>query len=177
MVQKMKNELYEIIYLKYRNLSRNVAYETIREYDLTEDIAQEVFKILYERMDEMDLTDEDYMRAWIINVTFHKSIDFARKAYRHHEYGFHEDNREERYLIGESPETIMENREEIRRKVEILVRFREEHPLEYELLIRTSIGEESQEALAREKGLTISYLRVKIHRARCQLRKEMEEEE
>lgn len=174
MVQKMKNELYERFYLKYRNLSRSVAYETIRDLDLTEDIAQEVFKVFYEKMEELDLTDEEYMRAWIINVTYHKAVDFTRKAYRHHEYGFHENEGEERFLIGESPERILEYREEIQKRVEVLARFRETHPLEYELLIRITVGEESPESLAREKGITVGNLRVKVHRARNQLKKALE---
>lgn len=174
MIQKMKNKLYERIYLKYRNLSRSIAYETIRDLDLAEDIAQEVFKTFYEKMETMDLTDEEYLRAWIINVTFHKAIDFARKAYRHHEYGFHEDGGEERFLIGESPLHILEYKEEIKLRAEVLAEFREERPLEYELLIRTVVGEEEPEALAREKGITVGNLRVKVHRARLRLQEELQ---
>ena len=126
----MRNELYEIIYLKYRNLSRSIACETIQDLDLAEDIAQEVFKKFYEKMDTLDLTDEEHLRAWIINASYRKAIDFARKAYRHHEFGIHEDGREEHLLIGESPEKILERREEIKEKVKILAEFRKEKPLE-----------------------------------------------
>lgn len=49
LIRKMRNELYEIIYLKYRNLSRSIACETIQDLDLAEDIAQEVFKNFMKR--------------------------------------------------------------------------------------------------------------------------------
>ena len=173
----MRNELYEIIYLKYRNLSRSIACETIQDLDLAEDIAQEVFKKFYEKMDTLDLTDEEHLRAWIINASYRKAIDFARKAYRHHEFGIHEDGREEHLLIGESLEKILERREEIKEKVKILAEFRKEKPLEYELLMKSSTGEEEQEILAREKGITVNNLRVKVHRARTQLQNELKHRE
>lgn len=43
--------------------------------------------------------------------------------------------------------------------------------------MKSSTGEEEQEILAREKGITVNNLRVKVHRARTQLQNELKHRE
>lgn len=66
--QKSGNCVYlEELFNKYFNLVLNIAYGQTKRYDLAEDISQEVFVLLYHKINEFD--HKVYLKSWFYKVT------------------------------------------------------------------------------------------------------------
>ena len=78
----MNDERFREIYQQYYGLVKKTAFSVLKDYDFSEDVAQEVFLLF--SLKEHTLKEE-YYRQWLLVNARRKAIDFCRKAYQVHE--------------------------------------------------------------------------------------------
>ncbi|MCI8814034.1 MAG: sigma-70 family RNA polymerase sigma factor [Lachnospiraceae bacterium] len=158
----MKRESFNRIYEEYHRLVIHVAFDILRDYDLAQDVCQEVFFKFYEKI---EVLDEDKIKGWMLRNAQRKTIDFLRKAYRKREIPVVEEKIEQELVSEYLVETETEScRKEFRNFV--LEELKERNPMWYDLMMRVVMGRESVESVAEEYGITVMNLRVRISRAR-----------
>lgn len=169
----MKIEKFDEVYKKFYKLSLKVAYSVIRDKDLSEDIAQEVFLMMFFKLDEID---EEYAKAWILAYSKRMAVDLCRKSYNRHEIATDQwisnfDNSWER-----NPEEWVIRRELCRRKLDIFIQLRKKNEVWFDLIRRVVVNEENPVSVASDYNMSVAYMRTQISRARHWMRKEFDSE-
>lgn len=73
----MKNRTFEEYYLKYKNLIVKVAMEKLGDYQVSQEICQQVFMAYYTNMERVE---PELVKAWLIRCANHSVIDYIRKT-------------------------------------------------------------------------------------------------
>lgn len=158
----MKKESFGRVYDEYHKLVLHVAFDILRDYDLAEDVCQEVFIKLYEKIDNLD---EDRVKGWLLRCGQRKAIDFVRRAYRKKEVSESSEKAEQDLVV----EYLLEvEKESDRRQFRnfVLEELERKNQVWYELIVRVVMGNESAKAVAQEYGMTLVSMRMRISRAR-----------
>ncbi|MBS1796551.1 MAG: sigma-70 family RNA polymerase sigma factor [Acidobacteria bacterium] len=71
---------WERIVVKYQNLLFSIPRRAGLEKDLAADVLQEVFTTLFEKLDTLE--KPEYLRAWLITTTRHKTIHLVQREAR-----------------------------------------------------------------------------------------------
>lgn len=162
----MRRELFDQVYEDYNKLVLHIAFDGLQDYDLAQDVCQEVFCKLHEKIDGLD---EELIKKWIVKNAYRKTIDFQRKAYRKNEVS---GEFEEEMMQGAVQEMTVEYvvQDDERRRKEfrdfLFERLKEKNPVWYDLMIRVVIGNESTKVVAEDHDITVVNLRMKLSRAR-----------
>lgn len=167
----MNLEDYMEIYQKYFKFARKVAYDVLGDYDLSGDIAQELFIDMFEKK---EILDAEKIKYWIVLNANRRAIDVLRKPYqRLEEWG----NGEivSPLLSSMQPEEMMLRKEETEFQKSALMDLKEYNADWYDILVRSVIGEESYQDLALAYGMKVETLRVHVSRARKWLDKKVYE--
>ena len=167
----MNLEDYMEIYQKYFKFARKVAYDVLGDYDLSGDIAQELFIDMFEKK---EILDAEKVKYWIVLNANRRAIDVLRKPYqRLEEWG----NGEivSPLLSSMQPEEMMLRKEETEFQKSALMDLKEYNADWYDILVRSVIGEESYQDLALAYGMKVETLRVHVSRARKWLDKKVYE--
>lgn len=72
-----KDEKFERIYNKYKNLIAKVAGDITNDYHLAQDICQKTFEKLY---GYQDYIDEERVKSWLVVVASNEARDYCRKG-------------------------------------------------------------------------------------------------
>lgn len=84
----MNNVDFVSIYRKHRSRVINIAKIVLHDPNANEaeDVCQDVFELLYNMGEEVDFTDEEKLYNLITRMSFHKALDYYKKAFRRHEH-------------------------------------------------------------------------------------------
>ena len=158
----MKKEDFDRIYMEYHKLVQHVAFDILQDHNLAQDVCQEVFIKLHQKIERLD---ENLIKGWILRNTHRKSIDFWRKSYRKREIP----------VVGETiegalvSEYLVEKETECRRKEFrnfLLDELKEKNPLWHDLMVRVVVENEPASEVAREYGLSELGMWMRLSRAR-----------
>ncbi len=159
----MKREVFDRVYEDYHKLVLHIAFDGLQDYDLAQDVCQEVFCKLHEKI---DLLDEGLIKGWIVKNAQRKTIDFLRRAYLKNEvFSEIEEDMQQAVVV----EYLVEEEDECRRKefrAHMFEKLKEKNLVWYDLMMRVVVGKESTKAVAQDYGMTVVNLRMKISRAR-----------
>ena len=158
----MKKEEFEPVYIEYHQMVNHLAYDVLHDYDLAQDVCQEVFMKMDEKIESLD---RDRIKGWLLRCGKRKSIDFVRRAYRKNEVSVIAEKMEEDFVVEYLLEIENEkNRRQFRNFV--LDKLKQKNQTWYELMMRVVVEGEPAAMVAEEYGITVVNLRMKISRAR-----------
>lgn len=126
----MKNQTYEEFYLKYRKISRAYAYGVLHDWNISDDVSQDVLYKMYTKRKHLNV---------------YKTVDAEEELLRKEKNKF-------MYMV--------------------LERFREEQPVNYDILIQVKYLDVPVEVVAEEYGLTKSGVNNRIYKAKRWLKEE-----
>jgi RNA polymerase sigma factor (sigma-70 family) len=164
----MKASQFNKIYDQYYLLVMKIAYSVLNDYHYAQDVCQEVFIILYQKMEQID---EELTKPWLLVNTKRKAIDFQRKKF----YG-REVCEESQELKKHSEITPEEKILQMEFESNLFRKLLEKDRTWFEIVIRVIISQESPNQVAQDMGISLSNLRTKMHRARAWIRDNFEEE-
>lgn len=174
MIQKHAfNKIYEMFSEDIKKYARRF----VKNQDIIEDICQEVFDVFYKKMDRIDCTDFQRVRAWLLIAVSFKVKDSVRNSLRDKKLAEKVMGQEEVYtpLIEAdfSPEDILLRKESILLRKSILQEFKKLYPDDFEMLVRKECYNDSSEEIARDYHITVNNFYLRIHRFKCKLRAEL----
>ena len=158
----MRRDCFDQVYEDYHKLVAHVAYDILQDHSLAQDVCQEVFIKLHQKIERLD---EDKIKGWILRNTQRKAIDFWRKSYRKREIPVDKE-KIERAFVGEY---LLEKEDECRRRefrVFLLDRLEEHDPVGHDLMIRVVVENEPAAEVAEDYGMSVLSMWLKIWRAR-----------
>lgn len=158
----MKKEDFDRIYMQYHKLVQHVAFDILQDHNLAQDVCQEVFMKLDEKIETLDRAR---IKGWLLRCGKRKAIDFVRRAYRKNEVSVITEKMEEDFVV----EYLLEvENEKSRRQFRnfVLDKLKQKNQTWYELMMRVVVESEPAAIVAEEYGITVVNLRMKISRAR-----------
>lgn len=169
----MKNQTYEEFYLKYRKISRAYAYGVLHDWNASDDVSQDVLYKMYTRRKYLNIDNEKMMYSLIRRASVNKAMDYKKKSSFRHEFAcasevtevlevYHAVDVEEEFLRKEKNEFMYM----------VLEKFREEQPVNYDILIQVKYLDIPVEIVANEYGLTKSGVNNRIYKAKRWLKEE-----
>lgn len=156
----MKNQTYEEFYLKYRKISKAYAYGILHDWNMADDVSQDVLYKMYNMRKGLNVDNEKMMYSLIRRSSVNKAMDYKKKSSSRHEFVCTEDISE---ILRKEKKEFM---------YMVLERFREEQPLNYEILIQVKYLDIPVEIVAEEFGLTKSGVNNRIYKAKRWLKEE-----
>lgn len=78
--------LFNIIFEEYKNLVFNLALKYVYNIEDAEEITQDVFVTIYQKMGSF--REESKLSTWIYRITINKSIDFLRAKNRQKRFAY-----------------------------------------------------------------------------------------
>ena len=169
----MKNQTYEEFYLKYRKISKAYAYGVLYDWDEADDVSQDVLYKMYTLRKELNIDNEKMVYSLIRRASVNKARDYRKKSSFKHEFVCTEEVAtylNERKAVDAEEEILRKEKKEFMYMV--LERFREEQPVNYDILIQVKYLDISVETVAQEYGLTKSGVNNRIYKAKRWLREE-----
>lgn len=169
----MDHSDFNRIYDQYYRLVLRAAGNYVQDPHYQEDICQEVFSKLYDKIET--LAEEDHVRPWLLVVTKTTALDMRRRLRLDcpEASGGKKPAGETASPLHEDPERRMLLREW---QVEVFRALQEQNPEWMKIMIRLEVDGIKQEDLAREMGISLSNLRTKIYRARKWLKERFPQE-
>lgn len=169
----MKNQTYEEFYLKYRKISKAYAYGIPHDWNMADDVSQDVLYKMYNMRKGLNVDNEKMMYSLIRRSSVNKAMDYKKKSSSRHEFVCTEDISEilEVQRSVDAEEVIL-RKEKKEFMYMVLERFREEQPLNYEILIQVKYLDIPVEIVAEEFGLTKSGVNNRIYKAKRWLKEE-----
>lgn len=166
-----KLSAFEELINRYKTSVFSVVYRILRHYQEAEDVSQEVFIIVYEKLYQFDANRK--FAPWINKIAVNTSISYLRKKKKALVLAFDE-TVSNQYEIPYSvcykndPETMLAEKE-LRREIDEAILELSEGYREV-ILLRYRLDLSNQE-IADFLGISRENVEVKIHRARKALRK------
>lgn len=84
-MQNNNNTLFSNLYHSYKRLVYNLALHYTQNVEDSEEISQDVFVAVYEKLDRFRAEAE--LKTWIYRITINKSLDFIRSKKRQKRFG------------------------------------------------------------------------------------------
>ncbi len=159
---------FETCYAEYKDFVKRVAYEKLRDEDLSDDVAQDVFLSFYKNLNKVLPGLE---KAWLYRCARNAAIDYIRKRYRWFEISLdptamnHE--LEQRRESMEQAELHLKDENLACR---IMSELEQVNALWFEAFGLLCVNELSYEEAAKRLGVTPQVLRARVHRARTYVR-------
>ena len=169
-------ENFDDFYDHYQRFSAYVAFRMTGDYQLSQDISQEVFLALFKIRDRLNYSNTNKLKALVTKATTNKCIDHFRKASSKRETCTIDDEENTYEPIDEkdNPEVrILRMEEEQYRKL-ILSRLRLRNPVNYDILVKTKLNEQPAAEVASEYGITQNNVNNRNLRSKAWLIEEME---
>lgn len=175
-IQRMnRNEKFLNVYKEYQKVSARIAYRMLKDRNIAEDIAQDVFCYFYETGVELDISNEKKLHSFIVTSTINKCIDFLRKAYVQHEISTV--NEEIAAMIVKNNvydlEEILNNIEAKEAVSLAFQRYRMRNPMNYEILVKVKILGISPGKVAAEYGISRNNVNNRISRCKDWIEEEL----
>lgn len=173
--QKMKHRDFRAFYKKYFGYSLSIAKEIVKNTDLAQDIAQEVFCSLFQQRGNLKLKKNEKMLYGLVKrATVNKALDYQKYGHIRRELTAEEDFMEDNLVDEECnlEARILQMEEKEYAKL-VLQRLRVANPMNYEILIKVKYLDISPDEVAREYGLTRNGVNNRIFRTKQWIEREM----
>lgn len=140
---------------------------------MADDVSQDVLYKMYNMRKGLNVDNEKMMYSLIRRSSVNKAMDYKKKPSSRHEFVCTEDISEilEVRRSVDAEEVIL-RKEKKEFMYMVLERFREEQPLNYEILIQVKYLDIPVEIVAEEFGLTKSGVNNRIYKAKRWLKEE-----
>ncbi len=79
---KLSADAFADLVREHQAMVFSIAYRFLRDAAAAEELAQDVFLKLYHELPRLESTD--HVKFWVRKVITHRSLDYARSAYRRH---------------------------------------------------------------------------------------------
>lgn len=80
----MKNQTYEEFYLKYRKISKAYAYGILHDWNMADDVSQDVLYKMYNMRKGLNVDNEKMMYSLIRRSSVNKAMDYKKKSSSRH---------------------------------------------------------------------------------------------
>lgn len=162
---------FENIYHEYKNLVYNLALQYVQNAEDAEEITQDVFLTVYEKLNSF--RQQSKLSTWLYRITINKSLDFLKAKKRKKRFGFlssifHEESGELKIDVSDfnHPGILLEQKEEM----EELFRLINELPDNQKtVLILLKIEEKSQNEVAEIMNISSKAVESLFQRAKNNL--------
>lgn len=168
----MEKKKFTEIYKQYKKLVMKIAYDSLKDTFLAEEICQKVFTAFYENIDSLKA---DGAKTWLMVTTRNAVIDYIRrqKVRREKAVCLYMDAAER---VPESEEIFVERMENERLTIQILDDLREKNQEWYQVVEAICVREMSQKEAAGYLGMTQQVLNAKLYRAKQYIRRKYQKE-
>lgn len=170
-----RDELFQEYFLKYRKLVIRMVMVKSGDYQLAQEICQQVFCALYDHMNDVD---SDYVKAWLLRSTRNALVDYLRKSSRRKEVTRDtEDDRESGIAQIETECDHYENKViNMELAGRILREVQEVNKVWYEVLVMICVNGMSHREAAAVMHVSEQVVRARLHRARGYVRQKYGDE-
>lgn len=164
----MKKDRFEEYFLKYKNLIIRIAMDKTGDYNVAQEICQQVFVSFYMKI---DYVSEEMVKAWLIKCTKNKIIDHYRRTSREREI-FMETSESElgNVAIDGGVEAAEDRLDNLDLMGKVLRAVRAVNEQWFEVLFMSCVEELSYTEMARMLEITENVLRARLYRARMFIR-------
>lgn len=170
----MKNERFEEYFLKYKNLIIRLVMLKLDDYQVAQEICQQVYVALYTNMDKVH---PDLVKAWLIRCTQNAVIDYVRRRKVKREIFTDAPVAESgNILMEESVELLAKKLDDRELTGRILREVKEVNTLWFEALMLCCVEGLSYEEASEKLNVPVDVLRARMYRARAYIRKKFGDE-
>ncbi len=167
-VRKGNTHAFRYIVANHQKLVIHIVGRIILEHDEIEDVCQEIFIKVYQKIAEY--RGESKFSTWIAAIAYHYSLNYLRKKKRLNEILLDDDTSLLNVAIPHTPEQIFE-KNEMKQSVKLLV---ERLPLAYRTVITLFYLEEfSYTEIVQITGMTEGTIKSHLFRARNLLKEKL----
>lgn len=169
-----KNEMFEEYFRKYKNLLIRSVMAKTGDYQVAQEICQQVFCAYYTHMDEIE---EEVVKAWLLKCTQNAIVDHLRKNGLRKEIALGTDYQEKGSVVAEMEADYCENlviNTELTGR--ILREVRAVNESWYEVLIMICVEGMSHKQAAEKLHVSEQVLRARLYRARNYVREKFGDE-
>lgn len=167
-----ETDLYEVLMRRYNRLLYRVARSILRDDDEAEDVMQDSYVRAYQHLASFE--GRSKFSTWLTRIAVHEALGRARKRSRIHLVDTSDDqNGEDMMMVtstGRTPEQQAYDRELGAVLEKAVLALSEEHRLVF--MLRDVEGMNTEET-AESLNLTQENVKVRLHRARATLRKQL----
>lgn len=170
----MKNEKFEEYFHKYKNLIIRLVMLKLDDYQVAQEICQQVYVALYMNMDKVQ---PDLVKAWLIRCTQNAIVDYVRRRKVKKEIFLDTSVSESgNILMEESMELHVKRLDDRELTGRILREVKAVNTLWFETLMLCCVEGLSYEEAARKLNVPVDVLRARMYRARTYIRQKFGEE-
>ena|ERR1035437_825169 len=167
-VKRGNTHAFKYIVANHQKLVVHIVGRIVLERDEIEDVCQEVFIKVFQKIAEFK--GESRFSTWIASIAYHQSLNYLRKKKRLNETSFDEDTSILNIATAFTPEEIFANNE-MKRTVKLIV---ESLPLAYRTVITLFYLEEfSYPEIVQITGMAEGTIKSHLFRARNLLKEKL----
>lgn len=169
-----KNEMFEEYFKKYKNLLIRAVMLKTGDYQVAQEICQQVFCSYYSHMDEIE---QEVVKAWLLKCTQNAIVDYLRKNGLRRELILGNDYQDMGSAVAEMEADYCEN-QVINTELtgRILRDVRAVNESWYEVLIMICVDGMSHKQAAEKLHVSEQVLRARLYRARNYVREKFGDE-
>lgn len=167
-VKKGNTHAFKFIVANHQKLVVHIVGRIVLEHDEIEDVCQEVFIKVFQKITEFK--GESRFSTWIASIAYHQSLNYLRKKRRLNETSFDEDVSILKIATAVTPEEIFANNETKR----IVKQIIESLPLTYRTVVTLFYLEEfSYTEIVQITGMAEGTIKSHLFRARNLLKEKL----
>jgi RNA polymerase sigma-70 factor (ECF subfamily) len=170
---------FEELYNQHKNLVYNLALQYVQNTEDAEEITQDVFVSVYEKLDSF--RQESKHSTWLYRITINKSLDFIKAKKRQKRFSFfttlfHEETGEVKHQVSDfnHPGVLMEEKEQLRKLFSLINELPDNQKT---ALILMKIEEKSQAETGEIMNLSPKAVESLVQRAKSNLAKKLNHSE
>jgi len=154
--------MVEVIWRQFHQQLLAYIYSKVNDHAIAEDILQEVFIKVYQKIER--LTDKDKLQPWLYQICRNTIIDF----YRSKKLVSLNDSLSEEI----SAEQVPQDQSQLNRCIKLLIA---NLPDKYnDILMRNDLHGEKQQVIAKQHNLTVAAVKSRVIRGRAQLKSKLQ---
>ncbi len=170
---------FEELYNEHKNLVYNLALQYVQNTEDAEEITQDVFVSVYEKLDAF--RQESKHSTWLYRITINKSLDFLKAKKRQKRFSFftslfHEETGEEKHQISDfnHPGIMIEEKEQLKKLFALINGLPDNQKT---ALILMKIEEKSQVETGEIMNMSPKAVESLVQRAKSNLAKKLNQSE
>ena len=169
-----KNTMFEMYFMRYKNLVIRAVMKKSQDYQLAQEICQQVFCSFYFHIDEIN---EDLVKVWLMRTTRNALVDYLRRPSTRNEVTLNNDLYESGNTLTHAAVDYCEDKvinQDLTGR--ILREVKEANEAWYEVLILICVYGMSHEEAANKLQVSDQVLRARLYRARKFVREKFGDE-
>ena len=170
---------FEELYNQHKNLVYNLALQYVQNIEDAEEITQDVFVSVYEKLDSF--RQESKHSTWLYRITINKSLDFLKAKKRQKRFSFftslfHEETGEVKHQVSDfnHPGIMMEEKEQLKKLFTLINELPDNQKT---ALILMKIEEKSQVETGEIMNMSPKAVESLVQRAKSNLAKKLNQSE